>query len=69
MDWQTITSLISGLGFPIVACIALFSEMRKRDERHSEEVDSLRKSLDDNTVVITRLYEVLEGLARNGGNE
>lgn len=58
-----ITTLISTLGFPIASCIALFWYMTKESERHKEETDKLKQSIDNNTLIITKLYE------RMGKNE
>lgn len=57
----SLSSLIGTLGFPIVMCGVLFWYMMKQEERHKEEVDSLRKSLDNNTKVLTKIYERLGG--------
>lgn len=59
MELETVVNLISTVGFPIVCCIALFWKMGKQDENHRQEIDSLRQSLDNNTNVITKLYERL----------
>lgn len=52
-----ITQLISTLGFPIVSCAALFWYMLKQGERHSEEVQQLKASLDNNTLAMTKLLD------------
>lgn len=57
MDASTVQQFISNLGFPIVACGALFWYMNRQAERHREEQEALRKSLDKNTDILTRLYE------------
>ena len=54
-----IISIISTLGFPIAGCVALFWYMTKQDERHKEETDKLKESIDNNTLIITKLYERL----------
>lgn len=63
MDASTVQQLISNLGFPIVACGALFWYMNRQEERHREEQEALRVSLEKNTDILTRLYE------RMGENE
>lgn len=55
MDANTIISLISSVGFPIVACVALYYSNFKQGERHREEMDKLRNSLDENTKAINTL--------------
>lgn len=59
MDVQVIGQLVTSLGFPIVACGALFWFINKQDERHKEEMDGVRKSLEDNTNVLSALKELI----------
>ncbi len=59
MDIASVTQLIGTLGFPIVACIALFYTMNKQTEQHQEEMSKLTESLNNNTVAITKLTERL----------
>lgn len=61
MDASTIQQLISNLGFPIVMCGALFWYMNRQEERHREEQEALRGSLDKNTDILNRLYERMGG--------
>lgn len=60
MDINVITQIIGSLGFPIVACIALFYENMKTRESHKEEISKLAESLDNNTDVMNRLVTLLE---------
>lgn len=64
MDVQTISSFISSVGFPIVACGALFIMVRDTTKAHKEEIESLRKTIEDNTVVLTRLESLMKMLDR-----
>ena len=57
MDITTISQLIGSLGFPIAACIAMFIMMNKTNESHKEETDKLREAIENNTIIITKLYE------------
>lgn len=61
MDWNVVIQLISTLGFPIVCCIALFWYMVKQRDLHKEEINELKKSIDNNTIILTRLFEKLGG--------
>lgn len=67
MDAQTINTLISNLGFPIVVSIVLFRQLNKSNEKHAEEIEELRKTIENNTLIITRLYERMES-SKNGTN-
>lgn len=60
MDIQVIGQLIASLGFPIVACGALFWLVNKQDERQKDEMDGLRKTIEDNTNVLTSLKELIQ---------
>ena len=60
IDWSLIVSLIGSLGFPIVACIALFKYMKETTTAHKEEIDELRKTIESNTLVIQKLVDKME---------
>ena len=57
MDINAIASIIGSLGFPIVACGALFWKMNKQDEQHKEEMDKITVALNNNTVALTKLVD------------
>lgn len=60
MDIQIIGQLVASLGFPIVACGAMFWMVNKQEERHGEEIGSLRKTIEDNTNVLSSLKELIQ---------
>lgn len=60
MDFATISQLISSVGFPIAACVALFWQMTKESERHKEEMNALKESLNQNTLAITKLVVFMQ---------
>ncbi len=60
MDVQVIGQLIATLGFPIVACCAMFWMVNKNEERHKEEIGDLRKTIEDNTSVLASLKELIQ---------
>lgn len=55
MDFSVVSQLISSVGFPIAACVALFWQMNKESTQHKEEMDALKESLNQNTLAITKL--------------
>lgn len=65
-DFNLLTQVIGSLGFPIVACAALFYENIKTREAHKEEIGKLAESLDNNTTVMNRLVTLLE--SKENGN-
>lgn len=60
MDVQVIGQLIASLGFPIVACGAMFWMVNKQEERHKEEMNGMRKTIEDNTNVLTSLKDLIQ---------
>lgn len=70
MDYQTLSSLISSLGFPIVICgvMAYFikyitdqhrDELTRINERHEKEQHELTEALNNNTVAIQKLTDYI----------
>lgn len=55
MDFSAVSQLISSVGFPIAACVALFWQMNRESNQHKEEMDALKESLSQNTLAITKL--------------
>lgn len=62
MDMQAIISLIGSLGFPIAACIAMFSMLEKEREEHKVEMAKITEAINNNTVAL----EALKGKLGNG---
>ncbi len=50
---------ISNVGFPIAISIYLIYISSKRDEKFTATIEELRQTVDNNTAIITRLYEKL----------
>lgn len=59
MDVGSITTLISSVGFPIAACVAIWWKSNKDTEAHAEEVKSLSAAINNNTVALTQLVDKL----------
>ena len=55
MDFSAVSQLISSVGFPVAACVALFWQMNRESTQHKEEMDALKESLNQNTLAITKL--------------
>ena len=56
---DSVTQLIASLGFPIVAAAAMFWMVNKNEDRHKEEMNGLRKTIEDNTNVLVSLKELI----------
>lgn len=59
MDVNLLIQLVGSLGFPIVACGALFWRMVKSDEQHIEEMNKMSEALNNNTSALLKLTERL----------
>ena len=60
MDIQVIGQLVASLGFPIVACGAMFWMVNKQEERHKDEITGLSKTIEDNTTVLQSLKDLIQ---------
>lgn len=75
MDWNSIAALITSIGFPIVACIAMALyvkyitdqqrlETKELNENHTKEMmafkDEIKEALNNNTIALTKLCEKLD---------
>lgn len=65
---SAILQAISSVGFPIVMCIVMFWYIQKVEERHRQEIESLRNAINEtksainnNTVVMNRVLDKMEG--------
>ena len=60
MTINDIVSIISTVGFPIVACGAMFWKINKQDTQHKEEMVTLAKAIENNTMALTAMKEVID---------
>lgn len=60
MDMNTILTLITGVGFPIVAYLLMFNYLMKKDEMHKTEMQGLTNALENNTLVMQKLLDEIE---------
>lgn len=56
---QMVVTAISTVGFPIVMCGALFWKMDKQDKEHKEEMNKSTEAINNNTVVLQKLMQML----------
>lgn len=56
---QMVITAISTVGFPIVMCAALFWKMDKQDKEHKEEMNKSTEAINNNTVVLQKLMQML----------
>jgi CHASE3 domain sensor protein len=60
MNMQEIGSLISTLGFPIVASGALFWLNIKTSETFAKSIEEMRKTIDENSKIVSELLNNLK---------
>lgn len=60
MNISEINTLVSNLGFPIVACGALFWLNLKTSDTYVKTIAEMRKTIEDNTRMIQSLIEKME---------
>lgn len=53
---NTITQLISNVGFPIACCIVLFWQMNKQ----RESMDELKTTIEKNSTILDRVFDKLD---------
>ena len=63
MDVNAVIQVIGTLGFPIVACMALFWQNMQESDKHDAEVKALREAIESNTKIINELYVYLKEAA------
>jgi hypothetical protein len=60
MDIATIGQLIGTLGFPIVACGALFWMIQKNETNRREDNAKFTDAINNNTIALTKLVEKID---------
>lgn len=71
MDVNQVMQAIGTLGFPIVACCALFYYLNKEQEAHKSEMAAVTEALNRNTDALLELKTIitmLTGRSRNNGS-
>lgn len=71
MDVNQIMQAIGTLGFPIVACCALFYYLNKEQESHKSEMQAVTDALNRNTDALLELKTIinfLTGRRRSDGS-
>lgn len=68
MDISTISTIISTVGFPIAACIAMFWYINKQSDIHKQEIDKLSDALNNNTIALTKLTDAIGGDGDDSNN-
>lgn len=56
---QMVITAISTVGFPIVMCGSIIWKMDKQDKEHKEEMNKSTEAINNNTVVLQKLMQML----------
>lgn len=59
MDGTNVINAISTVGFPIVMCLILVYVVYKMNEQHKEEMNKMNEALNNNTLAIQHLTDML----------
>ena len=57
---QDLANVISSLGYPIVMSLILLYMMNDNEKKYDETIEGLRKTIENNTLTLTKLCERLE---------
>ena len=69
MNIEVLTQIVTTVGFPIVACGGLFWYINKVTDSHKEEVKAMMESLNQNTLVLTELKELITIISKGKNHE
>lgn len=62
MDANTVSQLVSNVGFPIAMVFILLYQSNKQEEWYKENVTELKETISKNTQAIEILNEIMRGL-------
>lgn len=62
-----IVTAISTVGFPIVCTIMLMYLLMKENENHKDEMNALKDTIANNTIVLTELKQLLNDMLHDRG--
>lgn len=62
MDFSTITTAISSVGFPIAMCCMLLWYVKDQGDKHDKESEKFTEALNRNTLVLQKLCDQLGGV-------
>ena len=60
MDVTVITQLVSTVGFPIAMCALMSYYIKYTEDKHREEINTMRDALNNNTMVLQKLVDKLD---------
>lgn len=65
--FNILITAVSSVGFPIVVTFVLLWEIKQINENHKAELDSLRKTIEENTLTNQKLCDKLDSYITKRG--
>ena len=62
MDYTTIQTFISSVGFPIACVCAMFYMLNKEQEQHKQESQTWAQKLTENTEILRELKDLIKSM-------
>lgn len=59
MDADSITQIVSTVGFPIAMCVALLWYIKDIVDKHKQETEKFTEALNNNTLVLQKLCDTI----------
>lgn len=64
---EEIAQIVSTIGFPSAFCLLLFLYMKEQMKMHKEETDGLKNVINENTVLLASLKQLIEDRLNDKG--
>lgn len=64
MDWNTVTQLISNVGFPGACTIAMFLLFYKERESHVKESEKFVEAINNNTRIMEEVKTLVQSISK-----
>ena len=66
-NFNLIMQAISTVGFPIVICLIMIYILYQTEENHKKEMSEMMKALENNTIAINHLTDIINSRGINNG--
>ena len=66
-NFNLIMQAISTVGFPIVICLIMIYILYQTEENHKKEISEMMKALENNTIAINHLTDIINSRGMNNG--
>ena len=66
-SFNLVLQAISTVGFPIVICLIMIYILYQTEENHKKEISEMMKALENNTIAINHLTDIINSRGINNG--